>query len=149
MEESRKIQRKSLHAYVLLGIVFFCAIVYLIVRPSYYDWVLGGPKQEVVIYCSTSPLRDKPLKIMAMYDQVALSPLARIFGKYQNRSPEKVRTYHMLPIKDFELTDFSLKLKSVPAGPLVKLFISTDGKGYYAEVKDRMPKDGVIYVRME
>jgi hypothetical protein len=149
MEESRKIQRKSLHAYVLLGIVFFCAIAYLVVRPYYYEWVLGGPKQDVLIYCSTSPLRDKPLKIMAMYDRVALSPFARIFGKYQNRPPEKVRTYHILPIKDYELTDFSLKLKSVPAGPLARIFISTNGKGFYAEVKDRIPKNGVIYVRME
>ena len=149
MEDSLKIQRKSLHAYTLLAVVFFSAFAYLLVRPYYYDWILGGPKQDVVIYCSTTALQDKPLRILAMYDRVALSPLARIFGKYQNRLPEKVRSFHMQLIEDYELTDFSLKLKSVPTGPLVKIFISTEEKSFYAEVKDRMPKDGVVYVRMD
>ncbi|MDP6117693.1 MAG: hypothetical protein QGG53_37990 [Planctomycetota bacterium] len=149
MEDSRKLQRRSLHAYALLGFVCVSAIAYLIVRPYYYNWILSGQTNDVVIYCSTAPLRGKPLKILAMYDQLALSPPARLLGKYQNRPPEKVRSYHMKPIEDYELTDFSLKLKSVPAGPLAKIFINAGGQSYYAEVTDRLPKNGVIYVRMD
>lgn len=117
--------------------------------PDYYTWALGGERVAVVVFCDTAGLDKPDLKVVVLYDALALSPLAHMLGIYQNRPAERVRRYYPVPVSRFKLTPFALVLESVPAGPLARITISTGGKWFYAPVKDRLPKNGTIYVRCE
>lgn len=117
--------------------------------PDYYTWALGGEQIAVVVFCDTTGLDKPDTKVIALYDALALSPLAHGLGIYQNRPAERVRRYYPVPVGGFQVTPIALVLKSVPAGPLTRIAVSAGGKWFYAPVKDRIPKNGTIYVRCE
>lgn len=111
--------------------------------------ILESRRVDVVVYCDTTELlgAGENLKIFALYDSVALSPPARWLGLYQNRALSEVKTFFFYRIHDAEFNAYSVKMSSVPWGPLVRFMFLAGGKRFHVDVKNRMLKDGVLYVR--
>lgn len=120
-----------------------------VLEGGYARHVLEQRRVEVVVFCDTAPLRGRELKVFALYDSVALSPLARWLGLYQNRQPQEVKTYFFYRLHDFELTRYSVKIKSVPWGPLARIMFFAGKDRFYVDISDRRLKDGVLYARAE
>ena len=140
---------KNLRAKTLL---FACGLFVagcLLYRPYYYQWALSGPQLKVVVYCDTSPLNRDDLRAMVLYDRLALSPLAKAFGVYQNRPPSEVRNFYVHQVERTEVAAHSITLNGVPDGPMAKVFFTSGEKKYYAEVSDRSPLKGTVYVRVD
>jgi len=117
--------------------------------PFYYERILAGPRVDVCVFCDTAELRGKELRAVVMYDRTALSPVARALGLFQNRDPERVKSFHPLAVTDIELTAVSATLKAVPAGPIARVQFNNGRKTFHALVRDRIPKNNTIYVRIE
>ncbi len=114
----------------------------------YYRWALGERRIDVHVFCETSELMSADMKAFALYDKVALNPLARALGVLQNRDPGDVRDFLFVPAENVEITPVSARLKSVPYGPLSRvLFVTGHGK-FHVDVKDRRLLGDTIYVRV-
>ncbi|MBI2192487.1 MAG: hypothetical protein HYU36_10940 [Planctomycetes bacterium] len=132
----------------IVALCAFIAVAGLALQPVLDSAMLRGPAVEVVVFCDTSVLDPTDLKAFALYDRAALSPLARALGLFQNRSPGEARSYLVHPLPDLDQNAYSITLKSVPPGPICRVLFVSAGKRFYAEVTDRGPKDGRIYVHV-
>jgi len=123
-------------------------LAWLLGRQHYYDWVLGRKTVAVTVFCDVTVLGDEAPQVWALYDKVALSPVAMVLGAFQNRAPDKVRSYHLVRIPEPEMTAHALHLSSVPSGPLARILVQTQHRRYYVDVRDRTVRDGTIYVHL-
>lgn len=134
-------------ALILISTVI--VIAWYAMAPLYYEKIMAGPRIDLCVFCDTSELRGGNLRAVVMYDQAALSPVARALGLYQNRAPERVKTFYPVAMTNIELTDVSATIKSVPEGPIVRVQFRNGRKTFHALVHDRSPKNNTIYVRIE
>ncbi len=106
---------------------------------------------RVEVLCHTQPLQREDLTVAVLYDKLALSPVARGLGLYQNRPVAEIRSFRVYQVAadKINLTPYSVELSDVPQGPIAKVYCSAGGAGYYADVTDRALHDGTLYVRVE
>lgn len=123
-------------------------LAWLLGRQHYYDWVLGRKTVAVTVFCDATVLGDETPQVWALYDRVALSPVAMLLGALQNRAPDKVRSYHLVRIPEPDIAAHALHLPSVPSGPLARILVQTQHRRYYVDVRDRTVRDGTIYVHL-
>ncbi|MBI3985742.1 MAG: hypothetical protein HY343_02390 [Lentisphaerae bacterium] len=117
---------------------------------EYYAWVLQRqPAADVVVFCDTSELDPADLQAWLFYDAVALSPVARGLGIFQQRKTGAVTSFFYLQAESVEITSFSATLRAIPQGPLAKVKFVSRGKQFFAEVTDRRVVKGKIVVRVE
>ena len=147
---NRDSERRTQFAVASLLLCLVIGIAYAALRPTWYEWVLSKKRVRVVVHCDTTVFRGGEVKAFALYDKVALSPLARMTGLYQNRSIDRVRSFHLAPIAEFDVDHVTLTLKDVGYGPLQKVMFRVGGKSYYAEVTDRLLMEhDTIHVRLD
>jgi len=103
---------------------------------------------EATVFCHTEPVRMAHVRAYALYDRVALSPVARVLGLYQNRQPEEVHSLHAVALTDPEMTAYSLHLTDVPRGPIVGFLLVGEDAQYRVDVRDRELKNGTLYVHV-
>ena len=116
----------------------------------YYSYCLSGKTVNIMVYCDSSAFIDDPsVKVFAMYDKLALNPVARAFGLYQNRPTEEVNQFHMVEAKNIDIGSYYVKLSDVPQGPVYRILISREGQNFYAKVTDRIPKNNTLYVHLK
>lgn len=145
--KKRQVSARWMAAVLIGGVV---GLAWAIWRPTYYEWVVARDGFcDVVIYCDTSDIRDKPLAVLAQYDQAALSPLAKALGLYQNRRIPFAVVLYSYKIEYFTMTTTTVKLKNVPCGPLVRILIAADDRDFYAWVRDRTVVNRTIHVRLD
>lgn len=135
----------------LLLAVLIITLAALALRHTYYRWALAGPEIEVVVYCHTRPLRTEDLRVVVCYDKLALSPVARGLGLYQNRAPVEVKSYamHRVAEQDIEFRPYAVRLSHVPRGPISKIYFAVPNGRFYVDVPDRSLKNGVLYVSID
>jgi hypothetical protein len=145
---SMAISRWARRHVVLLLVVTACCLLYLLYQTQYYDWALRGPTMNIEVACYTPPLQTSDLRVTVYYDKLALSPVARALGLYQDRQPDRVNTFHFYPLRpeQVRLTPSALNLREVPQGPAVKVHCRAGGKSYFVDVTDRALKNGTLYV---
>jgi len=131
-----------------LAAVSLITLAWLFGRQHYYDWVLGRETVAVTVFCDATVLGDGALRVWALYDKVALSPVALVLGALQNRAPVKVSSYHLVRIPEPGVAAHALHLPSVPSGPLARILVQTQHRRYYVDVRDRTVRDGTIYVHL-
>jgi len=102
-----------------------------------------------VVFCNTKPLQCDDLRSSVLYDKVALSPLAKVLGLYQNRSPELVTSHHVVQVENSVTNNYSVRLQSVPNGPVTRVLFDTGAERYTVLVQDRSLKNNTLYVRAE
>lgn len=141
--------RSATRSYVLLLGLGVAAIAAFALDRFWRERALAGPRINVVVVCNTADLKGPDLEAFALYDKVALSPVARALGLYQNRPPEAVSTYHVAPVSEVSLDDSSVTLHDVPRGPLARVVLTTGETSYYADVADRVLKNNSIYVHLD
>ncbi len=123
------------------------AAVWLFLGPRYYSWALGKRKIDILVFCDTADLSASDMKAFVLYDKVALAPPALALGVCQNRAPEDVKVFYVVPAGDVEITPFSARLKAVPRGPIARVMFTADGKKFHVNVRDRRTVNDIIYVR--
>jgi hypothetical protein len=130
-----------------LWVILFVGVVsaaWLFFSPAYYSWALGRHEVDVHIFCDTADLRAPDMKAFVLYDKVALTPLAVALGVCRNRPPREVKVFFVLPAEDVEITPFSVRLKRVPYGPMVRVLLTADGKKFHVDVADRRLVDDTV-----
>lgn len=136
-----------------MAAIFFCglfALAWVVYRPAYYRWILGSKGDcDVILHCDTSEFIDDPVTVLAQYDKTALSPMAKALGLYQNRNPSPASVLYSLKIDDVSMTKTTLKLKKAPRGPLVRITVISEGRSFYAIVRDRTVLNGELHVRLQ
>lgn len=130
---------------ILIGVI---AVGWALLSQRYYAWALGNEHINLVVFCDTADLDDPDLKAVVLYDQIALTPLARALGLYQNRPPERVRVFFPLPIHQYTLTPFSITLQAVPWGPISRIVLIANGRHFHVTVPDRRLINGTLYLRV-
>ena len=135
--------------YGVLLALLLCGIVVAVLMPSYYDWVLSGETMEVEVLCHSEPLHTADLQVTVFYDKLALSPLPRYLGLYQNRPSAEVHSLHAHTVAPsaVRLKPYALILADVPEGPIVKISCRTADRLYMVSVRDRVPRNGRLLVR--
>ncbi len=143
--------RRNRLAGILLLVVLLVCLGYLALHRRYYDWTLSGPRMTVEVICHTEPLKQADLQVFVYYDKLALSPLARGLGLYQNRPPARVKHFYVHRVKPENVTmeKYAVTLADVPQGPVAKVYFAAGGKKYFADVTDRALKDGTLYVQVD
>jgi len=134
----------------LYGAALVCvfAVVWALFSHRYYAWALGDERINIVVFCDTADLNDPDLKAGVLYDQVALTPVARALGLYQNRPPGQVRVFFPLPIRKYTVNAVSITLHDVPWGPISRVVFVARGRRYNVAVPDRRLVKGALYVRV-
>ena len=138
---------RSAWQYGIILLICGAAIAWAVYSPRYYAWALGRERISIVVFCDTSDLNDPNLQAFVMYDELALTPLAKALGLYQNRPPQRVKVVFAQPASDFELTPYSITLKNVRWGPIVRLAFVARGRHFQINVPDRRLIKGALYVR--
>lgn len=133
--------------YATLLLVGAIGIGWAFLSRHYYTWIVQGHPVDIVVFCDTSELHSADLKAFVLYDQIALTPLARCLGLYQNRPPDRVRVFFPMPAPEILLNPVSATLKGVGNGPLTRILFMVNGKKWHVNVTDRRAWNGVIYVR--
>jgi hypothetical protein len=123
-------------------------LAWLLGRQHYYDWILGRETIAVTVFCDATVFGDEAPQVWALYDKVALSPIAIVLGALQNRAPDQVRSYHLVRISEPNIAAHALHLPSVPSGPLARILVRTRGRRYYVDIRDQTVRDGTIYVHL-
>jgi len=133
------------------GIIFLIgigAVTWALFSQRYYAWSLGNERINLVVFCDTADLAGHDLKAVVLYDQIALTPLARALGLYQNRPPERVHTFFPIPIRQYAITPSSITLQDVPWGPISRVVFITQRGHFHVEVPDRRLIKGTLYIRV-
>ncbi|NLE67147.1 MAG: hypothetical protein GX608_06970 [Lentisphaerae bacterium] len=144
---SSRRRRNPWPAMIAAGAVL--AVGWYAMAPFYYEKILDGQRVDVCVFCDTAELRGEDLRAVVMYDKTALSPVARALGLFQNRPPDRVKTFHPVPAANIELTAVSATIKAVPLGPIARVQFKSGRRTFHALVRDRQPKNNTIYVRIE
>jgi membrane-bound metal-dependent hydrolase YbcI (DUF457 family) len=140
----------SRRAWLIIGIAVIIVIASSLVTPHYYQWLLNRENKVTLnIFCDTSELTISNLTIFLLYDRVALHPIAKAFGLFQLRNPEKATSFYALKIDNFCLTPYSITITNVPPAPLVRIQITSGKKHFYTLVKDRRVFNNILTVRPE
>ncbi len=136
-----------------MAVIFFgglLAFAWVIYRPAYYEWALNSEGDcDVIVHCDTSDFFDAPTTVLAQYDKAALSPIARALGLYQNRNPLPASVLYSVKIDDVRMTKTTLTLKKAPRGPLARVTVISEGRSFYAVVRDRTVLNGALHVRLQ
>lgn len=132
----------------MIAIITAVVILYLMLRPFYYRWILGPPI-DVVVYCDTESLDPDTLHASVLYDKLAMSPLPRMLGLYQNRTPAEVQTYYAIRVRDLRFRTAGIELSGVPDGPIRQVNVHSRGQWYSAMVEKATRKDNTLYVFLE
>ena len=140
--------RRSFLFYGVILLVGVFAVGWTLVSQRYYTWALGNERINLVVFCDTADLNGPDLKIVVFYDQIALMPLARALGLYQNQPPESVRLFFPLPIRKYAITPVSITLQDVPWGPIARIAFVARGRHFHVTVPDRQLVNGTLYVRV-
>ena len=140
--------RRSFWFYGVIFLIGVFAVGWALVSPRYYVWALGDERINLVVFCDTADLNDPDLKAVVLYDQIALAPLARALGLYQNRPPERVRVFFPLPIRKYAVTPYSITLQDVPLGPISRIVFIAQGRHFHVPVPDRRLIKGTLYIRV-
>jgi len=135
-------------AMVVIFASVLLALLWQVLRPHYYGWVLGPGSEQVVLFCDTHRFAASDVQALALYDAVALSPPAQMLGLLQQRPAQKVRNYHVVPITTVDVTSYSVTLAAIPKGPLVRVLLLADDQRYHADIPRRRGRHGTIYVHM-
>ncbi|MBU4198445.1 MAG: hypothetical protein KKG09_08690 [Verrucomicrobia bacterium] len=130
---------------LLIGVF---AVSWALVSQRYYAWSLGNERINLVVFCDTADLDDPDLKAVVLYDQIALTPLAKALGLYQNRPPERVRVFFSLPVRKYTITPFSITLQDVPWGPISRIVFIAQGRHFHVTVPERRLINGTLYIRV-
>jgi len=130
---------------LLIGVF---AVSWALVSQRYYAWSLGNERINLVVFCDTADLDDPDLKAVVLYDQIALTPLAKALGLYQNRPPERVRIFFSLPVRKYTITPFSITLQDVPWGPISRIVFIAQGRHFHVTVPERRLINGTLYIRV-
>lgn len=141
-------ERQSPWFYGVILLICLGAVAWALLSQRYYAWSLSNERINLVIFCDTADLNDPDLKAMVLYDQMALNPLIRALGLYQNRPPQSVSIFFPLPIRKFAITPFSITLQDVPWGPISRIVFVARGRHFNVTVTDRRLINGAIYVRI-
>lgn len=140
--------RRSFWFYGVILLIGVFAVGWALVSQRYYTWALGNARINLVVFCDTADLNDPDLKAVVLYDQIALTPLARALGLYQNRPPERVRVFFPLPVHKYTVTPFSITLQDVPWGPIARIVFIAHGRHFHVTVPDRRLIKGALYIRV-
>ncbi len=131
----------------IILLVGAASAAWMVFSPRYYAWALGEQRVDVHVFCDTSELRTPDMKAFVLYDKVALAPPALALGVCGNRPPWDVKVFFVLPADDVELTPFSVRLKGVPYGPMVRIMFTAGGRKFHVDVRDRRLVENTVYVR--
>ena len=133
---------------VLFGVLL--SLGYLAVCPFYYTWVLGkADKVGMVVHYSARVLGGPPEAVFVCYDRLALSPVARLLGLYQDRSPERVQTFHLFQAEIENCAEDTVWLTDVPVGPIAQVALIASNQAHYVPVRDGRVVGGRISVWAE
>ncbi|NLB56114.1 MAG: hypothetical protein GX811_10185 [Lentisphaerae bacterium] len=125
-------------------------LLWHVLRPVYYKWILSKDMVEVVVVCDTTPFREETPEAFVIYDRTALSPLARALGLFQARKPSEVGSFFTLKKDIKSVSSYAVTLQSVPLGPMIRVvFVTGDGGRYMVDVLDRTVRNNKIYVRVQ
>lgn len=142
-------RRQSPWFYSFILLICVCAVVWALINQRYYAWaLLGNERINLVVFCDTADLDAPDLKAVVFYDQIALTPLARALGLYQNRPPERVHVFFPLPIRKYTISPFSITLQDVPWGPIARIVFVARGRHFNVTVPDRQLIKGTLYIRV-
>jgi hypothetical protein len=134
--------------YAILILICAMAIGWVFFSPRYYAWALDREQIMIVVFCDTSVLDDPGLQASVLYDELALTPIAKALGLYQNRPPEWVKAYFAQAARAIEISPYSITLRNVRRGPISRLVFSARGKIFKVDVPDRRLVKGAIYVHI-
>lgn len=134
--------------YGLILLICVTAIGWALFSRHYYAWALGHERINIVIFCDTSELNHPDLKAVVLYDQIALTPLARALGLYQNRPPGQVKTFFPVRVREIALSPVSITLKDVRWGPLCRILFTAKGKKFHVNIPDRRIFNHTLYIRV-
>jgi hypothetical protein len=140
--------RPSPWFYGVILLICFFAVGWALFNQRYYAWAMSHERINLVVFCDTADLYDPDLKALVLYDQIALTPLARALGLYQNRPPERVREFFPLSIRKYTVTPFSITLQDVPWGPISRIVFIAHGRHFLVKVPDRRLIHGALYIRV-
>jgi hypothetical protein len=136
-----------MHLVLLLSLV--AAVGYYVWLPRYYRAVLDeADRMTVVVYCDTMAL-DESVRAFAYYDALALAPLCRALGMFQNRAPERVRKFHPVRVPVAARNAYSIEIGDVPKGPLARLAFHDEQKTFHVDVADRVPYKGKLSIHLK
>lgn len=149
---SRKRRRRDAKRWTaslkLLVIAAVFLLVYYSLRPLYYQLILG-PEIDIVVYCDTDALTSEDAHASVLYDKLAMSPIPRLLGLYQNRPAEKVKSFHAIRVDELEFTEASVILRDIPDGPIRQVNIYSNGQWYYAPLDDINRKDDKLFIFLD
>lgn len=141
---------RQLRLSLWLGISIVFVVAWFIISPHYYSWVLAGERIDVIVYCDASVLNKSDTSVFVLYDQVALSPLAKMLGIFQNRPAHKIRSFFPLKFVDFEVKANSVLIRNVNAGPVSKIIFVSGNKQYHADVpREARIVNNTLIIRIE
>ncbi len=132
----------------MIAAVTLVVLVYMMLRPLYYSWILGPPI-DIVVYCDTEDLDRETVRASVLYDKLAMSPLPYFLGLYQNRAPEEVQSYHAIDVDDVKFRSAGIELNEVPDGPIRQVNVFSAGQWYFAPVKEATRKNETLYVFLQ
>lgn len=132
----------------LVLIATLCVVVYLLVRPHYYRWVLGPPI-DIVVYCDTDVFEEGIGQASVLYDKLALSPIPRMLGLYQNRSPARVQNHYAVKSNRVESVPAGIAVRGVPDGPIRQVNLRSGEDWYFAPVEESTRNHRTLYVFLE
>ena len=147
-QASARSPRQSFWFHGVILLIGVCAVGWALGNQRYYRWALGNERIKLVVFCDTADLADPDLKAVVLYDQVALTPLARALGLYQNRPAERVHVFFSLPIRKYTVTPFSITLQDVPWGPIARIVFIAQGRHFHVMVPNRRLINGTLYIRV-
>lgn len=132
----------------MIGAITLVVLVYMMLRPLYYSWILGPPI-DVVVYCDTEMLDSDTVRASVLYDKLAMSPLPYFLGLYQNRPPAEVQSYHAIEVRDVEFRTAGIELEEIPDGPIRQVNVFSAGQWYIAPVDEATRKNETLYVFLQ
>lgn len=136
--------------HIALLITGLVALLWYMIRPVYYKWILSPPEIDVVVFCDTTSFREVKPDVFLLYDRAALSPVAKALGLLQNRSSEKVNVFFPLKVGNVKVSSYSVYIKGVPKGPLSRIVVvDADGISHSVDVSDRTIRNNKMYVRAQ
>lgn len=121
------------------------AAAYALLRPLYYRVILADRK-PLTIYCDVAPFGEEPVRAVALYDRVALSPVSQALGLYQRRPPDRVRQFHLEIIERVDRRPWGVVLHDVPDGPLHSIELIVGEQRYVSVARDLRRRHGALHL---
>jgi hypothetical protein len=137
--ERRRLSRTSGKLYLVVLACVVLGVCWLYGgREWYYARLFErADRLDVVVYCDTAPLLGKAVEAFVLYDAVALSPVARFMGLYQNRPPARVGAAHIRPARVETVDAHGVWLTDVPRGPIYRVALRTPDGVYHVDAVQR------------